>query len=75
MNRLLKIILLLVLIFGSTKLIYSQDFEEEEEIVSTELKEISVSQLFEMIQEMGSDVFVQDVIVKSNAGDEKIPCR
>lgn len=71
MNRLFKIILLIALIFGSTELNYSQDFEEEEEIVSTKLQEISVSQLFEMIQEMGSDVFVQDVIVKSSTGDEK----
>jgi len=72
MNKLLKIALLLALIFSSQLLLFSQEFEEEEEeVVSTALQEISVSQLFEMIQEMGADVFVQDVIVKSSAGDEK----
>ncbi|MBZ0244218.1 MAG: hypothetical protein K8F24_13440, partial [Bacteroidales bacterium] len=72
MNKFLKIALLLALIFSSQILLFSQDFEEEEEeVVATALQEISVSRLFEMIQEMGTDVFVQDVIVKSSAGDEK----
>lgn len=72
MHKFLKISLILALIFSSQLLLFSQDFEEEEEeVVATALKEISVSQLFEMIQEMGNDVFVQDVIVKSSAGDEK----
>ncbi len=70
-KNLFNLLLILLIIGLPSAILKSQDFEEEEELIETPLAEISVQQLVTLIDQMDSDVFVQDVIVTSQAGDEK----
>ncbi|MBU1370236.1 MAG: hypothetical protein KJ578_11605 [Bacteroidetes bacterium] len=71
-KKLFKYLLLLFLIGLQTAAIQAQEFEEEEEeIVEAATTEISVQELVTLINQMDSDIFVQDVIVTSQPGDEK----
>ena len=69
---LLKVLLLLLLISLQTAAIKAQEFEEEEEeVVEAAATEISVHNLVTLINQMDSDIFVQDVIITSQPGDER----
>ncbi|MDN5351014.1 MAG: hypothetical protein PWQ54_2410, partial [Bacteroidales bacterium] len=69
---LLKVLLLLLLISLQTAAIKAQEFEEEEEeVVEAATTEISVHNLVTLINQMDSDIFVQDVIITSQPGDER----
>ncbi|HOI32582.1 MAG: hypothetical protein PHG67_01860 [Bacteroidales bacterium] len=70
-KKLFKLLVLLFLISLQTTDSKAQDFEEEEEIVETATVEISVQQLVALINQTDSDIFVQDVVVTHQPGDEK----
>ncbi len=71
-KKLLKILLLLFFIGLQTAGLKAQDFEEEEEeILEAAPTEISVMELVTLINQMDSDIFVQDVVITNQPGDEK----
>ncbi|MGE4541699.1 MAG: hypothetical protein AB7D35_10590 [Bacteroidales bacterium] len=72
-RKLFELLVLIFLIGLQTADSKAQDFEEEEEeIVEAVTTEISVQQLVALIKQMDSDIFVQDVIITSQSGDEKL---